>query len=272
MALGYLNKVCSGDRFDYLVDDFKRMLPSTIVRDTLYDSLLDLAGERLTKQRLFDTCWRLAGNVRRLAHRKPVPPWNRQTEMEWVPVQILGAKRKQVGRFNRGWQYRFQVLAGTCCPMVLTRFWSQKFCSYISRFIGFSRPPSINSSKPVVRLYRHPMELVGCRLNVLIDPTLSVTEPVFNKTGISPQHFDWNRELLKYRDRLEKGYECCRGFGRNVKCYLCPIGWAECPAGTHRLNYSFSYCPRCSVEKAPFDDEVSTEICINCYEQKAVEG
>ena len=84
----FQDKVAEGERFDIFVDDVAEKLPKSIARDILYESLRHLAGEKLTKELLDETCWRLAGNIPRLTRHRPVTPWNNQHVEEWVPVQV----------------------------------------------------------------------------------------------------------------------------------------------------------------------------------------
>jgi len=264
------NGICEGDDFEILVDDIKEQLPSTIIREVIRDSVIDLAGERLRPELLTETAWRLAGNVKRMSkHRKAVTPWNRQSVPEWVPVQVLEVRRRMGPKGRAGWMFTFQVLAGLSCPEKLTAFWTPRFCAFISKRLGFrKRRPSGNETRPVTGLYSHPIELVTMRLLVLIDPDLSAKEPKFEKTHMSPALLDWNKEQLKYRDRILPKCKCPKSYPTSKPCYRCHVGYSNCRAGTHRLDYAFAYCEHCGTDKAPFDDDISRDRCLACYEQQ----
>ena len=267
----YLNKVCEGEKFRIFVDDVAGMLPKSVNKDRVHDSLRHLAGEKLTKKVLDISCWRLAGNISNLKGKEPVGPWTCQPKEEWVPAQIMAACRRRGGKGKLGWYYTFQILAGRSCTMRIQQFWSQRFCGYMARHLGFQMyPPSDRSTRPAERLYRHATEFVTLRLALYIEPKLSRTEPGFKATDVTPQLLEWNREQLKYRDRVQKGYTCPRGYSAAVKCFQCAAGYSTCRAGTHRADYQVEYCTFCMTDNAPYDPDISTEMCINCYDARAI--
>ncbi len=271
LKFDFRGKAVEGERFDILVDDVADKMPKSIPRSILYESLRHLAGEKLTVELMDETCWRLAGNIPRLLAKRAVTPWNAQPVEEWVPVQVKALRRRRGGKGQPGWQISFQVLAGMSCPMVIQKFWSQRFCGYMAKPLGFRRKlPSEKSGKLPEFLYRHPTEFMTLRLSVLIEPKLSKTEPDFEKTDVPQSLLDWNREQLKHRDRVQHGYTCPWKFTRVVKCFQCAAGYLSCRAGTHRLDFTQDYCSYCGNDNMAFDADLSEEMCVNCYETRAM--
>jgi len=263
--------VKEGEDFEIFVEEVLRWLPKSVSKDCLFESLRHLAGEKLTRELLDETCWRIAGNLDRLKGRMAVFPWSHQPEEEWVPVQILSARRRRGGRGKPGWQFTFHILAGLSCTLKIQKFWSTRFCNFLARDMGFNtRYPSDRSSRVPEYMYLHPTEFINMRLLVLIDPKQSKTEPVFAQTGITPQLLEWNREQMRYRDRIRPGYVCPRNYPVNVKCYRCPAGYKSCRAGTHKEDYLIDHCEYCGFDDAAYDPDVSTEMCLNCYNHRAL--
>jgi hypothetical protein len=270
----FVNKVCEGEQFEIFVDEVVSLLPKSVRKHLVFDSLRHLAGEKLTRKVLDDNCWRLAGNLDTLKRDKPAGVWSYQADPEWVPAQIMSTCRRRGGRGNRqlGWYFAFQILAGRSCSLRIQQFWSQKFCSYIAADLGFRMfPPSERSGRPAERLYRNPTEFVTLRLALLIEPELSREVPGFKKTDITGQLKDWNIDQLKCRDRVQPGYTCPRGYSPAIKCFQCAAGYSSCRAGTHRADYTLEYCPECSTDNAPFDADISDSMCVNCYDARAIQ-
>jgi hypothetical protein len=259
----HLNTIPIGDDFEDLVDALRFRLPSTVLRETVYDSVQELAGEKLTARKLWETSYRLAANLPRLRKNTPVPMWTMQRDIEWVPAQVVRAKRSRSrGRAAKpGFNFTFQILAGTACPMTTNKFWTDGFCwKLVREEVGFSkrtRPPK--SGTPVERMFSHPKELVGLRMMILLHPEESTSLLKFN------------HELMDKRDRLKPGYECPAGFGPDVRCFQCYAGFKTCPAATHRLDYQFDYCHACGQGDRPFDYENSRDMCLFCFEKRQME-
>jgi len=273
LAKTYLDQTPRGDTFDIFVNDLYELLPKTINYDTVYASVEDLAGTKLTSDVLRQVCWRLAGNLGRMAEQTPVPTWTRQPFPEWVPAQIASAKRRLSGKGDLGYVYTIQVLAGLSAGLKTTKFWTDKQVRYMAGDFGFARRrPSERSTQLPRNQFQSPMELVTLRLTLLIDPKLCTpAEPGFEKTKISSANLDWNREQMKYRDRYDPGYQCPQGVTHQVPCCRCPFGISTCRAAVHPTDYEFDYCEQCGRDRAPYDTSVSKEMCVECYERKILQ-
>jgi len=258
-----------------LVDALHHPLPSAVLYDTVLDSVIDLAGEKLTLGLLWTTAFRLAGNLPRLRQNTAVPTWTSQRDKEWVPVQIIGARRRRSqGRTKKpGYLFSFQVLAGTACPLIITKFWTDGMCWKLIRDeVGFSkrtRPPK--SGAPVTRMFQHPRELINMRMLAFLDPDESTSsQPGFEKIDVTPSLVEHNHLIMDMRDRIKPEHRCPKGFGPDVPCYRCYAGFESCPAGTHRKDYTFRYCFECGNSRAAFDSELKTDLCIACYEKQSM--
>lgn len=272
LAKTYLDQTPKGDTFDIFVGDLHELLPKTINYDTVYASLEDMAGTRLTADVLRQVCWRIAGNLQKLSKGIPVPTWTRQPFPEWVPAQIISAKRRRSGKGEVGHVFTFQMLAGLSASTKGTKFWTDKLCRFMAGDFGFSRRrPSDRSTKLPRYQFQHPLEFVTLRMMVLIEPKLcSTTEPGFEKTKVAGANLTWNREQMKYRDRFDTGYQCPHGMTHAVPCYRCPFGTSSCRAAVHPVDYEFDYCEKCGRDRAPYDMTVSKDMCVECYDRRAL--
>ena len=192
------------------------------------DSVRDLAGVLLTEDVLRDTAWRLAGNISRLREGTPVPPWhNTQRGPEWMPAQIVSYQpaRNKWGR--PGGDFRFRILAGTACPMVIGRFMTKSYCRRMAREAGYT---SQRHDYPL----GHISELVNLRAWLKIDPgQCRPGIPGFERSRSSSGLFKWNRAIIKKRFR--QGWVCPYDFDHH--CHQCPVGYQDCPAAVHRETY-----------------------------------
>jgi hypothetical protein len=258
------------------VDDLAELLPKTILRETIYNSVSWVAGSQLTAEVLDQLCWRLAGNTKLLAAGEYVTPWTRQRYKERVPLQILSAKRARNRKGDAGHVFKFRVLAGYPTGLLVVKFWSDRLARYVASQIGFARRMlSDQSDKLPAYVYHHPLELVTLRLIGLIDPQLCQRHELgFETITISAPLRAYNRDQLKFRDRLDKAHACPCGFSFAQLCFRCPKGYGSekrCRAGCHRLDYTFAFCAGCRRNDAPFDPEQSVTLCIECLELEAMQ-
>ena len=256
--------------FDLMTESIWNVLPKRINKGHITESLWHLAGNPITALELTTTCWRIAGNLNSLA-AGPVTPWAKQSRLEWVPVQINAVKAKRT-QYNVGYELRFRVLAGSPCPVIITKFWSSRFCAYIAKNIGFSRRPPPDRADSVARAqYVDARELVTMRLEVLVDPKLCTGRvPGFEKLRCVKGLLNYNRRQIKFRDRLAEGFECRFGFPDTLPCRQCVKGFESCPAGCHRKDYVQRPCPICNVDDAWFDPESASRCCVGCTYKTAM--
>lgn len=200
---------------------------------------------------------RLAGNVHRLAFGEPVPPWNGQGERELVPVQILEARRCY-RRQERGAIFRMRYFGGLPCGLFAQRYWSSRFCHVLSRRLGFT-------SQRGARPFHSPLELVGMRLAVVVDPEGSRRVPMFQEI---PERqpaglLRWNRELYGRRNRLgPKGEKCPLELPTELPCWRCPAGQDVCAIAVRCLSYVERHCQRCGEKR--WHDQSHPRWCVEC--------
>lgn len=213
----------TGAHFEELVDKICAAIPR-VKRQAVWDSIRGVAGTLLTDDAIFRMAWRLSGNVGLLRSGTSVPPWHIQQAREWMPAQIM-AYQPGTNKFGRpGGRFSLLVLAGTACPMRLTKFWSNAFARFISNKMGYSAGWG---NYP----FGHVSELVSLRLWLQIDPEFcGLGEPGFKNAGCMGALKKWNRDIVKKRFR--QGWLCPRGFDHY--CYQCPVGYDDCPAATHK--------------------------------------
>lgn len=238
------------------------------MRTAVFDSLAPAAGETMTDELADTLAWRLAGNMKRLTLGFPALPWRINATPEWVPAQVMRAVKAKGFNNKAGYTLSFKILAGRPASLTVTKFWSVKFCRYVARTLGFStRVPGEFSKRLPTYLYHTPVELVTLRMELLIDSEFCRDgEPGFDKIACKGALLDWNRGQMRLRDRILPDCQCPRNHPSTVPCHRCPVGYANCPAGTHRLDYVFKSCPTCKEAQAAFDPELPGESCLRCTE------
>lgn len=253
-----------GPLFKRFADIVHEELPAGCDYQSVWDSLRHLAGTVPTAKLLHDLAHRLAGNTHNLQARRAVVPWSYQQHWEWVPLVVSSVRRAKspTGRF--GVKLYFRVVAGTPCTLTAEKFWTGKQAAFMSKYFGFSRPPSPKANTPPPYPYLAPEQFTTLRAYGLIDPHKSGADvgPVFDKMRFPPSVIDFNREQFRHRNR-GRGYECPRRFPLTQLCHLCPIGYEECRAGCHAKTYATKDCPLCK-QAAPFDPEQNAPFCVNC--------
>jgi hypothetical protein len=260
--------------FQAFVDVLHAELPRNILRCTILNSLKGLLKKTLDADLLFETCWRLAGNVERLLDQEPVPVWNQQTQFEWVPAEICDVSTvKRFGKLEN--RFVFTSLAGSIVPRKLVQRWSFRKTYYLTTYrdehnhgFGFGRPRMNGRGEQMGRLLFYDIrQFYGLQCLLLLDPTRSTTDPVATEIGQTGAMTQYNRNLLLQRDRSET--PCIHGLDARQECYTCPYGTDRCVNATHSATYSVGDCPRCT--KFSFFDpneEDHLGICVNCVAEE----
>ncbi len=260
----FLGKTPVGPAFNRLVELVLEILPGEYNYQTVEDSLRHLAGTFIDQTTLHRTCWRIAGNTKRLRHRKAVPPWHVQRVPEWVPAQVVSCERQRNAKDEIVGMMGFRVLAGTPAPLAVYKAWSLKYCRYLSNDFGFTRPRGRN---PTRYPYSDPEQLVNLRLYLLIDPDECDKEPGFSCVAFSETMKDWNLGITRCRQRVMPGFSCrMEASPDELPCRRCPLGYSSCRAGTHKSDWVQKACAYCGREDAWFDPDVLTsDRCVECH-------
>lgn len=253
----HLDQRVEGELIQTLARSLRRCLPSQVTYDTVFESIRYLAGRALTRKEGTELAWRLAGNLPALKAGRPAGPWSTQQEKEWVPLQILAAAPYRNTRNKLGYNFEFRALAGSPCPMKLRAFWTKDLTRALASRLGFSRWR--DGRYP----FHHSSEFVGLRLLGELEPARSQYVPTFYEVAVPDSFVKWNRDnVLRIRCRVD---DCPRGY--TGACRHCAVGYVECPAATHRLNYRQVFCNKCGELKW-FDLDLADDRCIDCqYKQ-----
>ncbi len=270
----YQNRSLTGVDFRDFVDEVFGLLPKGTDKQALRDSIRNLVGQKLTGQLLDETCWRLAGNIKRLKQTRAVPPWSVQRYPEWVPAQIIKVRLQRGGKrgLEFGHEITFRILAGTSCPNLIVQWWSRNKFRYLAHNrdeqgngFGFVR---VFRDKPSPYEYHYPNEFVTLRCLLLIEPECCDVEgPNFKEISHSSGTSAWNRVQQKYRARIEAPYLCIKKLSRDMLCHQCPFGLDVCRAATHSKTYQLRPCSQCNDAKAVHDpaDKLNS-VCVDCVE------
>jgi len=238
------------------------VLPSTIRKKDLEDSVSYLLGKKLTKERIYALAWRLTGNQPKLRQKLPVRPWTQQRYLEWVPAQITAAQLRVSGK-KPGYEYTFRILAGAAAGLQAYKFWTNRYIRRFAHDLGFMWLPRIGTKRLPRRIYKHPTELVTLRLQLLIDPKLCDSDPGFQEARANDTLNKYNRSQLDCRDRLGK-FKCKIGAKRTFPCYRCVMGYHSCRAAVREHDLVLMDCPSCK-EESWADPSTSTDVCLNCF-------
>lgn len=249
-----------GDRLRDFAEVLQEKLPGELTWDVIYQSIQHLAGQELTPYILDATVWRLVGNLPTLAKFQPVYPWTAQEFDEWVPFQVLSVEKDVTAKGQPAGRFRLQALAGTCCPMILTKFWTLRFCHVLARRMGFTKAR-------LAYPFRSMFEFVNMRFHGAVTVELSGNAPAFEEVHVAPAMEAWNRKILQVRARTNpKVFACPYGYDISLPCHLCHVGLDHCPAAVHDLTYLQMECEQCGETDAWFDPaHPEWKECVDCH-------
>ena len=276
----YQGRTLIGDEFKDFLNNVYLTLGFKGPFQSCYESLSHLAGIRLTKDICREVTWRLAGNLDVLKAGNAVMPWGAQTELEWVPVQILsvypGTRTKNLvkgeTRNTPGAQLNMIVLGGSPAGKVITRFYPSTYLlsGRVKVNFGFEkydkaifrRDTSPRKSYPL----RDLLEYTRARFYGMVDPELSQHGPMFEKIKCGPGFLKHNRSLAQRRQRTD--YVCPMAYDVQTKpCYLCEKGYSgpnSCEIACHPVDYAVQECVKCKQKDQYIDLQRSNDMCVAC--------
>jgi hypothetical protein len=262
----------TGPEFERLVMRLSTVVP--VPYSTLFESMRYAVGLELNDDTINRIAWRLAGNMKRLK-RAAVYPWSRQVRREWAPIQVMEVLPMTIETTSKvsktlirkpGASISLKVIAGSPAGYELSQTWSSAYIHTLKAELGFDRfdRAAFNykyADKPG-RPLRDIRELTRLRFFGLFDPEASREGPTFIEVAGSGSTRDWNKKVMKMRQRIElpcpKGYELDR-----VPCHKCEMGYDQCKAACHPNTYEQRECPNCH-RVSWFDPTTAATICIDC--------
>jgi hypothetical protein len=255
----YTGLSLDGGDVNVFAADLAEQLPKSLQLPVLIDTARQMLGEVLTESFLRDFSWLVAGNLTNLKRGVPAIRWKYPGQAEWVPVQVRRVDPDPTTLKGKQHLVSLRVLAGAASSLIFTKRFADKALPVIARHLGFSRS---YGDKP----FLSPHQLTSLRFYVYLDPTLARDgRPSFYDIRCPSGCANFNSEILKLRCRT-KGHPCPRNFVHD--CHQCVVGFSNCLAGTHRLDYYQDNCVGCS-SRTWFDPEVSRDRCIVCYRAAA---
>lgn len=270
MVLNHSQEPIRGEALEALLDTVLRLLPDTVSRRTVRNSLTDLVDRRLSLASARLVSWRLAGNLARLRRGVSVGPWTRQPFAEWVPAEIaaveLADRRSKRATTNTpgepGAWLTFRVLAGLAAGLSLRRFWSSRLAAHHRVLLGFDRRrfrPPRQAKGRVFLPFEDPRQLFRFRLSLLLTPESCPGRVDYHKVRVGASHRDYNRGLARRRARVD--FDCPRGYVH--ACHRCPVGLDGCPVACHARTYVLAPCPACGARQT-YVDPSRPEVCLGC--------
>jgi len=244
-----------GRTFTRLYDDLRPLLPDCPV-GALRDTLRTMVGTVLMPPLVEEWAYRIAGNTHRLIMGEVLVPWVRQVADEWVPFQFTDARPREAKNGEPGFVFECSAQAGGPCPIRLERHCSHRLCRFLSRELGFTRPPSTHRPSPYP--FHEARELVGLYFYGLVPKGATREKPEFTKIRGTTATHTLNRAVLDLRKKKP-----CKTAGYSHACVRCTIGLDRCPAATHARSYAAGSCRRCRREHVPVDPR-TPDVCVNC--------
>jgi len=241
-----------------VLEDIQKLQPS-LPTPALFETLRQHVGVKLELQFLHDLAWRLAGNTDKLKKNKPVLAWVYPGTVEWVPMQVMRVFPAAEFRGEPQCSVQFRVLAGSACPMLVTKLFVRRALSVIGRELGFTNGRGGRSMQ-------RSEEMTGLRLYGKLEPEFARNgRPGFFEVRCPASLQDYNLAILKLRFR--QGVDCPRRYRH--ECHACPVGYVECLGGVHRDTYISGDCVVCGT-KSWFDPECGMGMCYVCHRREAM--
>lgn len=212
---------------------------------------------RLTAEKWKKIAWVLAANVQQLQAGKTVSLWTAQLYDEWVVAQCMEAVECRTSYGKVGAEFTFRILTGSAAAVTVKKFWSRRFCQFLSRKVGFTYD---NKALPFRRL----TELVGLRLMFLLESAKSLESVYFDKVDVTSGLLTYNRRLLKARNRIK--FECPHKYRH--PCVLCPIGYDRCSLAVHSSTYVRRVCEGCKQEGWFEPTSSVSDGCVECQRKE----
>ena len=250
----------SGQELESFVSVICNALPGDVRMEPIAGSVIHMASDPITEDAIGKLAWRLAGNLHQLRKGVPALPWTHQPNFEWVPMQCVEVLPRRTRDNKPAAKVKFRVLAGSACPRLVTKQWTQRFMRYLSPSIGFSKPWG---DHPFADIH----EFTGLRMHGLLDPELSVGGPDFEKVKVTAGLRSYNQELINMRAR-SNGFECPAGYTH--RCSTCPVGYDKCPAGAHPRTYTRAHCNRCEKDSWLDPRCLNIGVCVDCMNTRSI--
>jgi len=266
----FINKKVTKDILQPLAEELWRALSSTmegsssVLVDTIYQSILDQFDQELTPARAGYISEYLAGNLPRLRAGEVLVPWNVLQKYEWVPIQLnsVVVNRSKTGEL--GAFVTQKIIGGSAAPLLVTTWWSLRKCKTLAyKYFGFSR----RRNREYDYTFQHPNQLVSLRFYGLLNPERSKDKPYIESVYLSPSMRRWNRTMIELRNRVK--FRCPLNLPKSVPCYRCHMGYAyinkeRCSIACHRTTMELKYCDVCKKSAYWDKDNKNSIMCYNC--------
>lgn len=258
----FAGKAPAGEVFDQLRQALAAAYALSPDAPAVFETVRALPPGPLAAKTLWLFAWRVASRHARLKKGEPIRPWTNQLQDEWTPFEIMDVEYRRTDRFGAGLMVTLRALAGTCCGMTVTKFWSNDQMSMHLRRLGFTH-------KGKARLpYKSMKQLVRLRLVALVSAEHSDEKPRFRGYEVVGGILAFNKKLLKAR--ILRKPPCPMNYSH--PCHVCPIGYAlgspTCPASVHPATWEYKSCPECGSD-GWFDPVKPSEACIQCRQNMA---
>ena len=243
-AEGYIDEIMTISSMAHLACKFAEVCKREKQDQTIFKSILSMAGFKMDEAKAKEISWRIAGNQRYLKKGLSIYNWTLQMWDEWVPVEISHVEiknRKSDGKLIINPSYL--VLAGTPSGKRFTRSFPYKFLPILAGDVGFGK----NKWDTEV------CELLRMRINVYL---LEGDTLHFDDYKSRAKH---NKKIISARDGA-----CKKGFEHS--CTECWFGIDKCPYATRLRTLELRDCP--NGHKGYYDPDIAFKYCIECGNKK----
>ena len=250
-----LGQVLDPDSFTELVVFLRRTLKlKTAHEAVLRDSLLEYGGSELTKSVCDQIAVRIAGGYDDIRAGQPILATNSVSKKGmWVPVEVAEMRFDTVKNHKAQVKMTAMVLTGILAGRIFTQRMPARATSiFFANTLGWAKFGPRPAHSELVQ-----MKFMG----LIVDDS---------RSGLQVDEYKCTAGQLKLNKMLrEERDEPCLLDHRD-QCKTCPIGYSNCPRGTHRYTWVPRLCPSCKDERAIYDPaEPNMKVCLLCRSRQA---
>jgi len=250
-----LGQVLDPDTFTALVMLLRRTLKMKQAHESaIRDSLLEFGGAELTEEACDRIAVRIAGGYDEIRSGKSIISSNTvPPKGAWMPIEVAEMRFDAVRNYKARVKMTALILTGALSSKMFTQLMPAKATSvFFANNLGWGKFDPRPTHSELVQ-----MKFTG----LVVDD---------KRNGLQVDEYKCTASQLAVNKKLRewRGEPCI--LDHRYQCKTCPIGYSQCPRGTHRYTWVPRLCPRCKDERAIFDPaEPYMKICLLCRSKSA---
>jgi len=250
-----LGQMLEPDMFTELVVMLRRELKLSQAHESvLRDSLLEYGGAELTEELGDRIAARIAGGFDDIKAGKAIVATSTVPRAgAWMPLEVSELRFDAPRQHKAYVKMTAMVITGALAGRMLTQSMPAKATAiFFANNLGWAKfgPRPVHS------------ELVKMMFMGLIVED--------GRKGLQVDEYKCTSKQLQLNKALreDRALPCLKG--HRYQCKTCPIGYSECPRGTHRYTWVPRLCQQCKDERAIFDPaEPNMKVCLTCRSKQA---